>query len=121
MSNKASLSFLWTLWHDSATSTKAKFSWSGQGGVEKKVFFWVLCAESVRYIRCFHGQLCFIKTTVFIVRPDKKCSWLRCYSFTKESLRLPYVCLLDREPVWPQMIECDRYEKREEPTTKPES
>jgi len=32
-----------------------------------------------------------------------------------------YVCLLDREPVWPQMIECDRYEKREEPTTKPES
>ncbi len=24
-----------------------------------------------------------------------------------------YFCLLDREPVWPQMMDCDRYEQRE--------
>lgn len=23
------------------------------------------------------------------------------------------ICLLDREPVWPQMVNCDRYEARE--------
>ena len=28
-----------------------------------------------------------------------------------------YVCLLNREPVWPQMVECDRYELRDDSET----
>jgi len=30
-----------------------------------------------------------------------------------------YVCLLDREPVWPQMTNCDRYEQRDDLDTPP--
>ena len=33
---------------------------------------------------------------------------------TGEQGQKSYVCLLDKEPVWPQMMECDRYEKRED-------
>jgi hypothetical protein len=32
-----------------------------------------------------------------------------------------YVCLLDRESVWPQMILCDRYEPREDLETPPDT
>lgn len=31
-----------------------------------------------------------------------------------------YVCLLDREPVWPQMTNCDRYERREDSEQEPD-
>jgi len=36
--------------------------------------------------------------------------WIR----TGERGEVIYTCLLDREPVWPQMVNCDRYERREE-------
>jgi hypothetical protein len=31
-----------------------------------------------------------------------------------------YVCLLDREPVWPQLTDCDRYERREDSEPRPD-
>jgi hypothetical protein len=31
-----------------------------------------------------------------------------------------HICLLDREPVWPQMTDCDRYEKREDSAPEPD-
>jgi len=39
---------------------------------------------------------------------------------TGESGAKVYFCLLDREAVWPQMTDCDRYEQRESSEPEPD-
>ena len=39
---------------------------------------------------------------------------------TGEKGQKTYICLLNREPVWPQMTDCDRYELRDDSKPEPD-